>query len=132
MKTVRLTLAGQGYTVNELPRKKNAAWREQFQQEFVTVAEAIAAAAETDTSQAGNIAEILRGLMNQIDGAVDKLLGLLAAYAPSVAADIGRVEEEAFESELIDAFVEVLGLAYPFGRAIEALGSLTSPGPRFG
>lgn len=126
MKFVNVTLGGQSYTVNEQPRKKNAAWREKFQADFVEVADALAGAAETDISDSSNIAELVRGLMGQINGAVDKLLPLLGEYAPNIAADMPRIEEEAFESELIDAFIEVLALAYPFGRALQAIGSLSS------
>lgn len=126
MKSIKAALAGQTYTINELPRKRNAAWRETFQAEFLDVATAIAGAADTDISQTGNIAEVVRGLMGQINGAVDKLLPMLVDYAPSIAADMARIEEEAFESEIIDAFIEVLALAYPFGRALQAIGSLSN------
>lgn len=126
MKSIKVALGGNTYTINEQPRKKNAAWREAFQNEFVDVAAAISSAADADITQTGTIADVVRGLMGQINNAVDALLPLLADYSPSIKADMNRIEEEAYESEIIDAFIEVLALAYPFGAALKAVSSLSS------
>lgn len=126
MKSIKVTLAGKPYTIKELPRKRNAAWRERFQSEFVEVATALSDAAGTDITSATNIAEMVRMLMGRINDAVERLLPLLAEYAPELAADIEKAQEDIFESEVIDAFLEVLALAYPFGRAVQTLRSISS------
>lgn len=129
MKSIKIALAGKTYTVNELPRKKNAAWREQFQAEFAEVADALVAMADSDIANADSVAALLRSVMGQVNGAVEKIVALLLAYSSSIAADGERIEEEAYESELLDAFLEVLKLAYPFGSLVGALAPLANLGP---
>ena len=46
---------------------------------------------------------------------MDILLDLLCEFVPAIAADRARIEAEAFDDEVVKAFVAVLGLVYPFG-----------------
>jgi hypothetical protein len=47
--------------------------------------------------------------------------GLLYEYSPALCADKERIEAESYDSEIVQAFMEVLKLAFPFGSAVGKL-----------
>ena len=120
MREVTLTLGGREYHVTELPTKRNEAWRKQVMAQLTDVADLIQTAPQTEMTAAG-IGQILRAVSGKVVGSVDIIVGLLFAYAPVLDADRERIEAECYDSELMDAFVAVLKLAFPFGQAIGQL-----------
>lgn len=128
MKHITLTIGEKKYTVNEQPRKKNAAWREQFQQEFLQIATFIQGMPKTDISSGEAVAHLVQQVAMQVNGAMDRMADLLLAYSPELAADHEYVEENAYDSELLEGFTAVLGLAYPFGSLLKQLQTLAATG----
>lgn len=125
MRTVKVALNGQTYTVEELRSRANAAWRAELQAVFNEVAGALqnAPALELNDNQAvGNLVLLLS---QRVIGAVDLVRRLVEEYAPHLPID------DAYDSEIMAAFVAILGLAYPFGEAVQAItarvGSLRPP-----
>lgn len=116
MRNTLVTLGGVQYTVNELPSRRAAAWRESMRAKLGDVANLISAAPETDISSSAALANLVRSLGGTIIGSTDTIIELLFAYAPALAADRERIEAECYDSELLSAFVEVVKLAYPFGQ----------------
>ena len=129
MREETLTLGGTPYVVRELPTKRNEAWRKQVMAELTGVADLIQTAPQTEMNAAG-VSQILRAVSGKIVGSVDILTGLLFAYSPELAADRERIEAECYDSELMDALVVVLGLAFPFGSAIGRLMTLSGQATR--
>ena len=126
MKTVTITLGEKEYTVNELPTRKNEAWRQQLMAQFTEIADLIQGAPTMTTSlTAESIASLVRTISAKVVGSVDILTGLLFDYAPALASDRARIEEDCYESELMDAFTKVLTLAFPFGSLVNRLLSLS-------
>lgn len=124
MRHATLTLGGQEYTINELPTKRNEAWRKEVMAQLTGVADLIQGAPAT-TMDASGIGGILRAVSETVVGSVSILTGLLFAYSPELAADRERIEAECYDSELMDALVVVLGLAFPFGSVIGRLMALS-------
>lgn len=130
MRKTTLVLGEQEYVVPELPRKQNAQWRAAFEAAFVDAASGLTGMADVDISGAEGLETAVRGLMGQINGAVDTAVSLLFQYADVLSDDAGRIEERAYDSEIVDAFVAVLGLAYPFGSLLTAVGGMMNGLPR--
>jgi hypothetical protein len=109
-----ITLAGRQYIVRELPLRKNAAWRADLQNTVMGAADLFAAAPDTDVSNPQAVAALIRGVGNLVLGSTDVVVDLLFAYSPELAADREHIEGNAFESEVVEAFTEVVKLAFPF------------------
>lgn len=132
MKTAKVTLAGKLYTVTELPRRKSAAWRERLAESMTGLVQLLEAApAAMGAANAAN----MRGLLpaatlatQQVLGSIDTAYELLLEYAPELARDKERLDDEAYDSEIVEAFMAILGLAYPFGAAAGRILALSSNG----
>jgi len=128
MRSVTVTLGDKEYTINELPTKKNEAWRKRLMTEFTEIADLIQGAPGiADDLSAETIASLIRSISAKVVGSVDILTGLLFAYAPPLETDKKRIGEECYESELMDAFTRVLSLAFPFGSLVSRLMALSGP-----
>lgn len=123
-KTTKVTLGGTEYTIEELKAKANAAWRKRLGEQLQGVAELM----DSDISDADTLRALAGLVMNRIMPAVDTMRDMLLDYCPAIRADRKRIEEEAYDSEIMDAFVKVLALAYPFGSAIQRISSLSGRG----
>lgn len=139
MRSETITLAGQQYAVAELPMRQNAAWRKRVEGALTSAQEMIAqsAALELSREQARDVIGLIGRAGQLLLGAPDLVAELVFAYAPQVAADRARVLDEGYESELWEAFLACLRLAYPFGRALRLVaqmqlsttGSAPTPAP---
>lgn len=116
MRTVKVVLDGQTVTVQELRRRENQAWRERLEGEFGELADALEGAGELELTGA-SMAGLVRAVAGKVVGSVDIIAGLLGAYAP----ELEGLMAEAYDSEIMEAFTQVLGLAYPFGALVERL-----------
>jgi len=118
MRTVIVTLNDQEFEIQELRSRANAAWRKSLQEPFEELAKTLETGLDTVTVADGaGIANIIQSAAGLIIGSVDKVIELLLKYAPHLE----EVAKDAYDSELMDAFVAVLGLAYPFGSLISKI-----------
>lgn len=111
MKTATIEIDGDEYTVQELRSRDNAAWREKLQVHFDEIADVL----EAELADGRVLADVVRSVSGKLVQSVDIVRKLVADYAPDLPLD------EAYDSEVIEAFTAVLGLAYPFGAAVERL-----------
>lgn len=132
MRTVEVTLAGKTYTITELPSRKNAAWRKKLEKPFRELAKMLESAPETDISNLADIAGLVRSLSSMLVDSVDVIVELLFDYSPELRADRKRIEEEAYDSEILAAFTAVLSLAFPFGSLASKLQGLAMLGSASG
>ncbi len=123
-----VTLAGKEYRVAERPTRQNAAFRRKLEAAFAPLAEALTQATTTDLSmaRAGDLVAIVRSAGGTLLNSMDVLVDLVCGYAPAIAADLERLQEEAYDSEFLEAFTVVLGLAYPFGAQVRMLARLAT------
>lgn len=122
-RTTTVTLGGKAYTVQELPIRASRRWRERASaplHELVGTLEGVDATLTATIRDADDMAEaarhvvgVLRSGTSVLTASVDTMLDLLFAYSPALAEDRERIEEEAYTSEAVEAFTEVLKLAFP-------------------
>ncbi|MDD5059305.1 MAG: hypothetical protein PHQ60_15720 [Sideroxydans sp.] len=125
-KVVTVTLAGTEYTVTELPSQRNAEWRRLVDEALKGISGVLGKSLAVDNLQGA--LDAARGLLLESG---DTILRLLCAYAEDIAEDRERIEAEAYDSELTEALVEVLSLAYPFGSLLRAAGIGSRGTPTF-
>lgn len=66
-----------------------------------------------DLNQVVSVAKVLPVIANGLANSVDEVEELLFNYAPELLADREWIEENAYDTEAIAAFVEVLKLCFP-------------------
>lgn len=93
-------------------------------------------AGDQDKAPAKSQAEQATETINTLVGAVgkafadggDMALDLLYAYSPEMKAAKDQIDQEARDSEIADAIVKIVLLAYPFGSIRAAVSSLSLGG----
>lgn len=108
-KTATVTLDGTEYTITELRPKANAAWRARLREPFSELAALLESGPDTEITDLASLANVVRSVSGLLFESIDTLTALLAEYAPDLPLD------DAYESEQLEAFTEVLSLAFPFG-----------------
>jgi len=124
-KTITVTLGGQSYSIEALPIAQSKAWRAQLAGPFGQLAATLAHAGEIDLTSGGDLADLIRVVSDTLIGSIDLLQELLFAYAPTLRADRGRIEAESYDDEAMNALIEVLKLAYPFGAVLTLVSGAT-------
>lgn len=114
MRSVTVTLGGIEHTINELPVRPNAEWRKKLQAPFAQLIGLIQQAPGLELSNPAHVSELLRSISTLFLDSLDTATDLLIAYSPALMAKSEWVRENAFESEIMDAFASVLTLAFPF------------------
>lgn len=127
-----ITLGGVQYEINELPARKNAAWRQHLETQLgplLGILEQAGAGLKLENTE--DLMRVINQVGRLLVTAPDHLIELLFAYAPNLAAERDLILDSAYDSELITAFTTVLGLAYPFdGLArLASLASGSTPKP---
>jgi hypothetical protein len=123
-RTVTVTLAGTEYVVTELPSRRNAEWRRQVDEALGGLSKTLGQ--ELDVNNLQGALDSVRALLLE-SGEI--ILRLLYAYCADIEDDKERIEAEAYDSELTEALIAVLSLAYPFGSLLRLAG-IGSRGPR--
>jgi len=117
MRTAKVTLNDQEFEIRELRSRENAAWRKSLREPFDELARTLEGAPDVSLTDGSGIAGLIQSSAGLVVGSVDIVIGLVLAYAPELKTIAG----EAYDSELMEAFGAVLGLAYPFGGVISKL-----------
>ena len=138
MKTAKITLGGVEYEITERRARDNAAWRKKMFGPFGDIAKSLSGLSAQKLT-ADNIGETINSVVatvqDTIVGSVDIITSLVIDYSPELQANKKRLMAEAYDSEIVEAFGEVLKLAYPFGPLVSTLIRLTktgSPPPQTG
>lgn len=124
-RTLTIVLDGQEIEIPRLKTKAASRWRQRFAEELQALMPAITAAIDApnmDLSDVDGLKDLAAALLPVLGGAMDQVLELLIAYAPEQR----EVLENAYDEEIIAAFVEVFKIAFPFGL----LKGLSIPGQR--
>ncbi len=130
MKKVTVEMGGQEYEITCLPYRQSREWREKFAEPIERIVGGLQFTGELlgkgiDSGQAlgdtvGALGKVLLGdLGKTLLGSVDLCAEMLFAYAPNL--DRAAIEENAYDEEILKAFVEVLKLAYPFSEILASV-----------
>jgi hypothetical protein len=121
-----VTLGGQAYSVQARPIGEAAAWRRRLAEPFGALSEALLSL-QSDTAVI-EVGALIGTLQHSLLDSMEILLDLLCEFAPAIAADRARIEAEAYDDEVVKAFVGVLNLVYPFGDLLRSVsGGVRTP-----
>lgn len=115
MRTVEITLGGERYTIHELPVRLNAEWRKKLNAPLSELINLIQQAPGLELSNPAHVADLLRSVSGLFLESLETATDLLIAYSPALTAKSEWVRDNAYESEIMEAFASVLTLAFPFG-----------------
>ena len=141
MKTIQVKIAGREYTITPLPIKKNREWRKQFDAPIQDAANLLAEVGgyadrefEDTGKMVGEIGKAVSGslptVINHLLGSADTINKAVFDYSPEMKKDKKHIEENGFDEEIVSCFLSILGLAFPFGQAIQGLLKLGQPEPQ--
>ena len=127
MNSTTITLGGLDYTIDELPARKNSAWRQGFEAQLGPLLDLVGqAGAGAAINSSDDLMRIAHQVGRVLVKAPDTITDLIFDYAPNLDAQREQILDAAYDSELIGAFQAVLGLAYPFGGLARQMASLAS------
>jgi len=141
MKVVKVTIAGKEYAVTPLPIKKNREWRKQFDAPIRDAASLLAEVGshagveyEDASKMINSLGKAVSGklapVINHLLGSADLITEAVFDYSPELKKDRKRIENEGYDTEIVAAFMSILGLAFPFGQAIQGLMELGKENPK--
>jgi len=118
------TLGGQKYDIRPLPIAQARAWRQNVKDPLQVIISTVAGLPDISLQdlELSSIVGLVQHVFTTVADAPDILLAWLYAYAPNIAADKERIENEAFDAEVADAFAQVVKQVYPLGRLASAIG----------
>ena len=126
MRVTTVILDEKEYTIKELRHRQNKEWREKLEGYIEELAAAVEAGVESDITELTSIVQLVRAVVKYVIQSTDLMCELVILYAPNLSEAV----EGSYDSEIADAFVEVLKLAYPFSKVIGTLRQLTSELPQ--
>lgn len=130
MAALKVTLGKQEYDIQPLRTLKQREWRKKLVEQLGVILSNFsldARRAEVNVFQGGLISAMVQ--------CPEKLADLLFAYAPDLPKD--TILEESTEEQIVHAFQEVMGIAFPFVAVLKMTTEIlkselsTSPKPAF-
>lgn len=121
MRTVKVTLGGREYTINQLPMRAEAEWRKALQAQLEPLLALVRGYESISFSTPGDVAAFVEGLAPLLLNAPDTMLALLYQYSPDLALRADEIEAACYGDEVVEALKGVLSLAYPFASELAAL-----------
>ena len=126
MRKATVVFEGKDYVIQEMRHRLNKKWRKKLEGHVEEVAAAIGQGTELEVSELNSIAQLIRSVGGFVLQSVDLMGELLVEYCPTLSDAV----ENGYDSEIADAFVEVLKLAYPFSSMINTLRRIGSQLPQ--
>ena len=102
---------GKPYCLVELKPRANAEWRRAFDAQFGALLHELPGLVDLSLDSAADLIAVLERLWPVLLEKADQVWALCCQYDPAF--------ENGYESEAVDAFKDVLGLAFPFGSLID-------------
>jgi hypothetical protein len=118
-KQVKVILDGQEYTITEKRSRENAKWRQELGGPFAQLVDLLELGPDVELTDMQSLAGLVRSVSGLLLTSIDNVKTLLASYAPELPLD------DAYDSEIMNAFAEVLTLAFPFGSLINKVRGLS-------
>lgn len=141
MKRVEVTPGGRTYTVCEKVSGITEIWRKQLRESGVFVAfqnidaiiEQVVIVVDEGIENlrpgpAISVARVLPALMNAMANSMDEINDLVYDYVPEMKADREWLKENAYDSEIVAVFVEVLKINFPILAALDLIRGLRAAG----
>lgn len=131
MRTISITFGDRNYTVPQAPIGRAKAWRKQLKKPLNEILALISGdLLNTELNSAADVVGLAEKMIPVLMDAPETVLELLLGYAPTLKADKAYIEEHGYDEQVVDAFLQVLKVAFPLARLTELLGPMnlaTSP-----
>ena len=130
MNQIEVELGNKTYTVKELPTRKNEAWREGLEGILDPLIGVLAGVAdiEVDAANLGELIPSAKVVAQVAMKSPETVRDLVLSYSPALESDRDRLLDEAYDSEFVGAFTQIIGLAYPFGGMVQAVRRISAAG----
>jgi len=121
-RTITLTLAERTYDVPMAPIRRARAWRTQLQAPLNEVLGLFSTNISVELNSVSDLLGLADKFIPVLMDAPETLFTLLLAYAPALETEREFLEENAYDDELVTAFLAVLRAAFPLDRLTSLLG----------
>lgn len=126
MREISVRIAGVDYAVASKTIGQNRQWRDKLAAEVEPIIDAMGDLKSVELSDFGTMTVLARTVKDTVMHSSDTILNLLCEYAPAIAADRTRIEDEAYDDEVFVAFGKILAVVFPLGSLVKGL---TGPSP---
>jgi hypothetical protein len=125
MKQTTITLAEKQYTIKELPSRKNAEWKQLLLDKLVPLEKLGGMVKEvklpenmTEFNELGGdgLIDVLKQVGHVVLNSFDDVRDLVISYSPELEKNREWLEYNAYDSEYLQALIEVVKVALPFGE----------------
>lgn len=114
---ITFELAGKKISLPKLPHQPNKVWKDYFRGRVEEFAPQIAALSNIDEAQlkdAEGVKQVIGDALGLVDGALEAAIDTVVEYSN------GKVDraalEQAYDEEIVDAFLAVVATAIPMGK----------------
>lgn len=114
MKTETIQLGDREYQLSELPLRKAKAYRERLREPFGNLVDLFERTPKTEIDNARQVSQLIRSMSDTLLNSVDTVADLLLEYSEVLGNDRDYILDNAYGSQVVDAFIAVLGLVFPF------------------
>jgi hypothetical protein len=121
MQPIKVNLAEREYEIRPLPMRPARAFREKIGAQIGGLANVLKDLDAIEVTNLSSIGDLVNQLGGTLAGSMDLIADLLFDYSPELQADRKRIEAQAYDDEIVKAFLEVLKLLYPFGALASSL-----------
>lgn len=139
-KTVTVTMGGREYIITEKVMGVSAKWREHLRASgvmlifqslddaIVQVAQVIEQGIENiESGQVITMAHIVPAIVNGLTNSIDDVTELVYDYSPEMKEDADWLGENAYNTEMIAVFLEVLKLNFPITGVLDLFRGFKAP-----
>lgn len=114
MRSETVTLGERQYLLEELPLRKAKAYRDRLNTQFGDIISLIDGAPNVDLTNRVQMVGLLRTVGDTLFNSIDTATEMLFDYSDAIRADRAYIEDNAYGSQVVDAFLAVMGIVYPF------------------
>lgn len=126
---VKVTLGGRDFELSPLTLGPARRWRKELSGPFTQLTELLQGAQVLDIQNVQNLMTIIRLAGDVLVDAPDIVYGLLIKYAPDVfdTETCEWLDANAFDTEIVPAFLACLRQVYPLEQMMDSLGPSKRP-----
>lgn len=130
MKTISVKFGKKAYKIQERPTRANEAWRAELEEQLDPIIDILKGLAREELSveNVDSLAAPVEQVTRIAMGSPVKIRNLVIQYSDDLEADRDWLLDNAYDSEFVEAFLKVLGLAYPFGGMAKILKTISGSG----
>ncbi|NNJ10589.1 hypothetical protein EKD04_009635 [Chloroflexales bacterium ZM16-3] len=122
-----LVLAERTYEVPMAPIQRAKAWRTQLKKPLADLMTLVSTDLTVELNSVKDLITLGEKLIPVLMDAPEIMFNLLLAYAPALKAEQAYLEANAYDDELVTAFLTVLKAAFPLDRLTSLLGPASPP-----